>query len=688
MPKAPDKNPSARQSIYPWLLIGLGVVLLLSAGLFILDSLTSAEPASLGRWLFDVLLAVLGAGASIQGWKGVFKKDTSKTGTQITAMDEAQVATGEQGRNIRQGENSKYIEKVEHYYEAPAPTPELHDTIGFIPPAKTVTYVHRGKIEDDVREFLKNGGTGAIVGLHAPGGLGKTELAKHAAEDLRGDFEGVLWIDVGEKQPHQVIGDMLMKCGVQTQPGASYEQMRNELHHVLKERRFLIILDDVRAKALAGLDDFLPPKPCSALITSRIQQIGGVQKTFMLDHLTEAQADELLKAILGDETVNAEKELAEKLAMRCAFNPLALEIAARRIRQWQGMKKPIAHYFETIHSRFRGLKLEGDARWDMERVFDMSYEDLSAEDQKRFRALAVFAPTGFSPAAAAHLWGLDEGGAGEVIARFVNLSLLKFLAESKRERYRLHDLLDEYAEEKLKKDEKEEREARGRMADWLVGFYNELYVPDIENLNLGLIEKDNLLKACAFVSGYKDGNRLAQLTTRTLNWFNVHFVEHKFQWLSWLESCLQFGIDDSTHEGKQLKANVLQAIGDVQQFRDERDAALESYNAALTLFRQVGDKLGEANVYLSLGGIKRSEKNLEGAKDDFQHALEIYRFIGDQYSQGRALYRLGDCEADLENYKGALECYEKAEQLWNAIGVTDLVNNILAPRIRAVREKL
>ncbi|MEW5721285.1 MAG: tetratricopeptide repeat protein, partial [Chloroflexota bacterium] len=37
-----------------------------------------------------------------------------------------------------------------------------------------------------------------------------------------------------------------------------------------------------------------------------------------------------------------------------------------------------------------------------------------------------------------------------------------------------------------------------------------------------------------------------------------------------------------------LQANVLQAIGDVQQFRDERDAALESYAQALALFRSVG----------------------------------------------------------------------------------------------------
>ncbi|MFN8504171.1 hypothetical protein [Kouleothrix sp.] len=41
---------------------------------------------------------------------------------------------------------------------------------------------------------------------------------------------------------------------------------------------------------------------------------------------------------------------------------------------------------------------------------------------------------------------------------------------------------------------------------------------------------------------------------------------------------------------------MLQAIGDVQQFRDDRDAALTSYTQALALYREIGDRLGEADI--------------------------------------------------------------------------------------------
>ena len=43
-------------------------------------------------------------------------------------------------------------------------------------------------------------------------------------------------------------------------------------------------------------------------------------------------------------------------------------------------------------------------------------------------------------------------------------------------------------------------------------------------------------------------------------------------------------------------------MGDVQNFRDERDKALGSYEQALGLFREVGDRLGEANVLQAMGG--------------------------------------------------------------------------------------
>ena len=120
----------------------------------------------------------------------------------------------------------------------------------------------------------------------------------------------------------------------------------------------------------------------------------------------------------------------------------------------------------------------------------------------------------------------------------------------------------------------------------------------------------------------------------------------------------------------------------MQNFRKEIDAALESYSQSLALFRQVGDRLGEANVLLSFGQMKLTEGDTKGARSDFQTALQTYRHIGDQYSQARALYRLGDCELGEHQPAKAFAAYQEAADLWNRIGLSDLVQQILVPRIK------
>ncbi|GJQ39849.1 MAG: hypothetical protein JETCAE02_22610 [Anaerolineaceae bacterium] len=543
----------------------------------------------------------------------------------------------------------------------PAPPREIHDTIGFIPPAKAETYVHRGKIEDDVTAFIRKGGRGAIVGVHAPGGLGKTELAKNVAEELKGEYD-LLWVDVGKKEAEQLVGEILLKCGVQMQPGDSYERLKNELQHAYQTRKFLVVFDDAREASLAGLADLLPPSPCAALVTSRIREIGGV-RNFELGAMSWEQAKELFEAVLGEETVASEQETVRTLAKRCKFNPLAMEIAARRIRQFEGTQKPVARYFETAAARFSALKMEGDPRWDMNRIFDLSYDDLSGEDQVRFQALAAFHPTGFSIEAAAYLWDMESDAARDVLARFVNLSLVKPVdAEARLERYRLHDLLDEYAAGKLRQEGRE-AEAFGRLADWLVRLFDEYYTVNPDAAPHLAVERENLLQACAWALGGKNADLLALLVTNARNWFMVVFTESWAQWYAWLEASIQLGLKDAG-----LKANVLQAIGDVQGFRDERDAALESYNAALTLFRQVGSKLGEANVLQAIGDVQGFRDERDAALESYNAALTLFRQVGSKLGEANVRKAIDDVQGFRKENDAALESYNAALTLFRQVG--------------------
>ncbi len=86
------------------------------------------------------------------------------------------------------------------------------------------------------------------------------------------------------------------------------------------------------------------------------------------------------------------------------------------------------------------------------------------------------------------------------------------------------------------------------------------------------------------------------------------------------------------------EANVLQAMGDVQQFRKDMQAALASYEQALGLFRQVGDRLGEANCYLAQGRVAQQQEDHPTALALQTRAYQLYVEIEDQYSQARLLY--------------------------------------------------
>ena len=111
------------------------------------------------------------------------------------------------------------------------------------------------------------------------------------------------------------------------------------------------------------------------------------------------------------------------------------------------------------------------------------------------------------------------------------------------------------------------------------------------------LELDNLRAAATWAGVQGEGELLARLATKPRNWLYNYFRAWD-EWLDWLQKALALGIKDDG-----LKANTLQATGDVLQFRNQMDEALQSYRQALALFRAVGARLGEANVLKARGDV-------------------------------------------------------------------------------------
>jgi tetratricopeptide (TPR) repeat protein len=535
------------------------------------------------------------------------------------------------------------------------PIPEEMPEAGGVPGARTGRYIPRGKIEDEVRARLAASGAAAIVGVHAPGGTGKTEMAIRIANEWKGRHSAdPLWVDAGEKTPAQIIADMAAGCGVKFDGRESYADQVLKVKGQLKAHPRLVVLDDIRPANAEKLADLLPPAPCAVLVTSRIQNLAGIPAgtTFELDRLTDEQAHALLLAELGEAMVQAEAEAIQALIQRCQHNALALDIAARRIRSLKGLATPVATFTEKLRQRLDELRVEGGGeRLDLFAVFDLSYTGLSDENRQRFRWLAAFAPTGFSPEAAAQVWGAPAGEASRTLNLLLNLSLLKPVA-GQTERYRLHDLLDDFGAHKLR-GHGDEVEAHRAQAEFIVKAFRSNFVPGEANLSFLLSEKDNLRVAGQWAKQHHEAELLAHISTASRNWMYVNFRELWDDWWEWLTTCHKLEVKDP-----ELKANVLKAIGDVQQFRDERDAALKSYSEALALYRATGAKLGEANVLKAIGDVQQFRKETDAALKSYSEALALFKAVGDRLGEANvrsALCRLSLASGDVVAAEKELE---------------------------------
>ncbi|MCL4528176.1 MAG: tetratricopeptide repeat protein [Chloroflexi bacterium] len=571
-----------------------------------------------------------------------------------------------------------------------------------IPPLSTRVYVNRGSIETQVSSILKNNSKGGIVSLSGVGGVGKTELAKKIANELKDDFDGVLWVNLGEKEPIQILSDMVASCDIELPPVSDYGVMVDVLKTFFKTRRFLVILDDLRPNNSHALADFIPPSPpCSVLITSRIQQSSNlvpINNAFILDQMTSEQALEIFVAILGKTIVDKEKLDFLKLGDLCHWNPLAIEIAARQIRNG------IASAQELITRLERGgvmrLKIEGDKRLDLFNIIDLSYEELSTEYQKCLIMLGVFGPYSFDLPAVSAVLDVDHEQAHQILDELVKYSFIRILS-TEPARYQIHDLIYEYINNKLSPTTKPSRKsAFDRMVQWLISLFDEYY-SDLSAADVEL-ELENLRRAVEWLIAEKDGNRLAALATKTRNWILNRFQNFD-EWEYWLVSAKEFGISDKRLEanvdlslgdvyqfkkeidnafysynnalvifretGDRLgEANVLKAVGDVQQFRDERDAALQSYTRALVLFREVGDKLGEANVLKTIGDVQQFRGERDEALKSYSESITLFHKVGDKLGEANALKTIGDVQQFRGERDAALRSYNQSINLFHQVG--------------------
>ncbi|MEM6435708.1 MAG: CHAT domain-containing protein [Cyanobacteria bacterium P01_D01_bin.115] len=100
------------------------------------------------------------------------------------------------------------------------------------------------------------------------------------------------------------------------------------------------------------------------------------------------------------------------------------------------------------------------------------------------------------------------------------------------------------------------------------------------------------------------------------------------------------------------------------QFRE----ALQSWEAALTIYREIGDRQLEGRTLGNLGIAYRKLGDYQQAINFHQQALIITREIGDRQSEGRTLGNLGIAYRKLGDYQQAINFHQQALTITREIG--------------------
>jgi len=132
--------------------------------------------------------------------------------------------------------------------------------------------------------------------------------------------------------------------------------------------------------------------------------------------------------------------------------------------------------------------------------------------------------------------------------------------------------------------------------------------------------------------------------------------------------------------GSRAQAQLLAARGDLFRRTDRLQQAESAYGDALTIFRQIDERIGEANTLKALGDLFMRTARLQQAESAYGDALPIFRQIEERIGEANTLLALGDLFMRTARLQQAESAYGDAltifRQIEEQIGEADTIRAI------------
>jgi tetratricopeptide (TPR) repeat protein/transcriptional regulator with XRE-family HTH domain len=508
-----------------------------------------------------------------------------------------------------------------------APAPRRNDL-----PADLFDFTGRETESALVEELLRTAGAVVIDGM---GGVGKTSLAVHVAHRLAAAYpDGGLYLDLhgftpGEEplEPRAALGRLLGALDI-THPPAGAAERAALWRSELSRRRALVVLDNAAdAEQVRAL---LPGAGKSAVVITsrhRLVSLDGVPPVSLVP-LPDGDAANLFDRAAGRAAGRTEEEAVRQVLRQCGGLPLALRMAGARLRHRPGWTVAV------LAERLRDTAGRFDA------VFGMSLHQLDAVQRRVFRLLGVLPGADFDAAVAGALTDLPPGRLGAVLEELLDAHLLQEISPG---RYRMHDLLRQYAAD-LAADEEPQAEAALRRA--------------LQHCLAQAVAHDRTLPAPQrSVAAPGD-------PAQAMAWFDLEYVNL----VACFDAAVRLGMDEVVaelpqamrvwffrHRGTDDQARMLEAAA-AAAARLGRDRERASLLADLGYTRAAAGHLAEAlrayelaqrsgpdddelaaGLALRIGLVRRDLGDLEAAQEHFRRARELFEKLGHRPGQAQAL---------------------------------------------------
>jgi predicted ATPase/DNA-binding CsgD family transcriptional regulator len=349
-------------------------------------------------------------------------------------------------------------------------------------PRQLTRFVGRERELAEIKGLLAET-TCSLLSLVGPGGIGKTRLAVQVASEMSEAFaDGVYFVDLNAVQSVTFLVSAMMDA---LNPPSLAHEGQEALLNYLRDKEMLWVLDSFD-QCLAGGGEMLLTAILSAvpgvkfLVTSR--EALNLQEEWLFhvpglpfpesgrgDDLEAYAAVQLFverarRVRRGFSPVD-EQEGVLRICQLVEGMPLAIELAASWVKTLKCMAiaDEIQRNLDFLTTHLRNVP---QRHRSMRAALDYSWKSLTPEEQTVFSRLAVFRG-GFRRHAAEQV----AGASLVTLSTFVDKSLLRWEPDGRR--YKVHELLRQYAQEQLEGTAEEADRVRDLHCIYYTDFIHE-----------------------------------------------------------------------------------------------------------------------------------------------------------------------------------------------------------------------